>query len=185
MRTFLSPTPFFLVNFHKYEKVCRDLCSVHHAKTCYCFSKSVKQKWNFSQTFGWQEILRRKTNKSYDKTAVWNDLEYKTKKIVNLILKNAMLKAIIKVYWAFGNEFLRSDFLQCSFKVCENYYHPHASFNLCCVCLRTFSSVNQIDLVSYMSHKLRAKVMDQLNFIQRLQIANQEGYSDFDTGHTS
>ena len=89
---------FFLVNFHKYDQVCQDLCSVRHAKTCCCFSKSVKQKSIFSQTFEWQEILRRKTNKSYDKTAVWNDLEYKTKKIVNLILKNAMLKAIIKVY---------------------------------------------------------------------------------------
>ena len=96
--TFLSPMPFSLVNFHKYDKVCRDLCSVRHGKTCYSFSKSVKQKSNFSQTFEWQEILRRKANKSYDKTAVWNGLEYKTKKIVNLILKNAMLKAIIKVY---------------------------------------------------------------------------------------
>ena len=37
------------------------------------FLKSVKQKLDFSQTFKWQEILRRKTNKSYDKTAVRND----------------------------------------------------------------------------------------------------------------
>ena len=37
------------------------------------FLKSVKQKSNFSQTFEWQEILRRKTNKSYYKTALRND----------------------------------------------------------------------------------------------------------------
>ena len=77
-----------------------------HAKTFYCFPKSVKQKSHFSQTFEWQEILRRKASKSYDKTAVWNGLEYKTKKIVNLILKNAMLKATIKVY----SELLVTDF---------------------------------------------------------------------------
>ena len=63
------------------------------------FLKSVKQKSNFSQTFEWQEILRRKTNKSYDKTAVRNDPGNSTKKIVNLILENAMLKAIIEVYF--------------------------------------------------------------------------------------
>ena len=27
--------------------------------------------------------------------------------------------------------------------------------------------------------------MDQLNFVQRLQIANQKGYSDFDTERSS
>ena len=32
------------------------------------FLKSVKQKSIFSQTFEWQEILRRKTNKSYEMT---------------------------------------------------------------------------------------------------------------------
>ena len=63
------------------------------------FLKSVKQKSNFSQTFEWQGILRRKTNKSYDKTAVRNDPGNSTKKIVNLILENAMLKAIIEVYF--------------------------------------------------------------------------------------
>ena len=61
--------------------------------------KSLKQKSNFSETFEWQEILRRKTNKSYDKTAVRNDPGNSTKKIVNLILENAMLKAIIEVYF--------------------------------------------------------------------------------------
>ena len=44
------------------------------------FLKSVKHKSNFSQTFEWQEILRRKTNKSYDKTALRNDPGNGTKK---------------------------------------------------------------------------------------------------------
>ena len=37
------------------------------------FLKSVKYISGFSQAFEWQEILRRKTNKSYDKTALRND----------------------------------------------------------------------------------------------------------------
>ena len=158
---FLSPMSFSQVNFHIYDKVCRDLRSVDHAKTCNCFSKICKAKIEFSQTFEWQEILRRKTNKSSDKTTVRNDPGNNTKKIVNLILENAMPKA-------FGNEFLGSDFLQLSFKVCENYFHPHASYSHYCVCLHKFSRVNQNVLVSYMSHKLRTKIMAQLNFVQRL-----------------
>ena len=63
------------------------------------FLKSVKHKSNFSQTFEWQEILRRKTNKSYDKTAVRNNPGNNTIKIVNLILENGMPKAIIEVYF--------------------------------------------------------------------------------------
>ena len=63
------------------------------------FLKSVKPKSNFSQTFESQEILRRKTNKSYYKTAVRNDPGNDTKKIVTLILENVMPKAIIEVYF--------------------------------------------------------------------------------------
>ena len=88
---------FSHANFHKYDKVCRDLCSVSHAKTYYCFSKICKPKIEFSTNIR-MTILRRKTNKSYDTTAVRNDPGYKTKKIVNLILKNVMLKAIVEVY---------------------------------------------------------------------------------------
>ena len=44
-------------------------------------------------------MLRRKTNKSYDTTAVRNDSGNKTKKFVNLILENAMPKAITEVYF--------------------------------------------------------------------------------------
>ena len=45
------------------------------------FLKSVKQISNFSQTFEWQEIPRRKINKSYDKTTVRNDPGNNTKKL--------------------------------------------------------------------------------------------------------
>ena len=56
----------------------------------------------------------------------------KIKKIVNLILENAMPKAIIDVcFWAFGNEFLHSDFLQSSFKICEKYSYLHVSYSQC------------------------------------------------------
>ena len=44
---FLSPMPFSQVNLLKYDKVCRDLCSVSQAKTCYCFSKICKAKIEF------------------------------------------------------------------------------------------------------------------------------------------
>ena len=81
----------------------------------------------------------------------------------------------------FGNKFLRSNFLQFSFKVWENYFHPHASYSHYCVCLHKVSCVNQNVLVSYMFHKLRTKIMAQLNFVQQLQIANQKGYSNLDT----
>ena len=63
------------------------------------FLKSVKYISGFSQAFEWQEILRRKTNKSYDKTALRNNPGNNTKKIVNLILENPMPKAIIEVYF--------------------------------------------------------------------------------------
>ena len=53
------------------------------------------------------------------------------------------------------------------------------------VCLRKLSCINQIDFVSYMSHKFRAEIMEQLNFVQWLQISNQKEYSDFDTGRSS
>ena len=84
------------VNFHKYDKCCQVWVTQSHA---IAFLKSIKYKSNFSQIFEWQEILKRKTNKSYDKTAVRNDPGNNTKKIVNLILENAMPKAIIEVYF--------------------------------------------------------------------------------------
>ena len=45
------------------------------------FLKSVKQISIFSETFEGQEILRRKTNKSYEKTAIQNDPGNNTKKL--------------------------------------------------------------------------------------------------------
>ena len=102
-----------------------------------------------------------------------------------MILKKAMLKAIIKVY----SELLVTNFYaQISCIVHSKFVKIITILTYlsdCCVCLRKFSRINQIDLVSYMSHKLRAKVMGQLNFVQRLQIANQKGCSDFDTARTS
>ena len=46
-------------------------------------------------------MLRRKTNEFYDTTAVRNGPGKKIKKIVNLILENAMSKAITEVYFTF------------------------------------------------------------------------------------
>ena len=44
-------------------------------------------------------MLRGKTNISYDTAAVRNDPRKKTKQIVNLVLENAMPKAITEVYF--------------------------------------------------------------------------------------
>ena len=76
-------------------EICAAWVTQRHA---IAFLKYVKQKSNFSKTFEWQEILRRKSNKSYIKTAAQNDPGNNTKIIVHLILENAMPKAIIKVY---------------------------------------------------------------------------------------
>ena len=83
-------------NARKSVEICAVWVTRRHAIV---FLKSVKQKSNFSQTFEWQEILRRKTHKSYDTTAVWNEPGNKAEKIVNLILDNAIPKAITEVYF--------------------------------------------------------------------------------------
>ena len=98
------------------------------------FLKPVKQKWNFSQTFGWQEILRRKANKSYDKTAVRNDPRNNTKKIVNLILKNSMSNAIIENYF----ELLLTNFyaqISCS---CHSKFVKIISILMNCIAIAVF-----------------------------------------------
>ena len=89
---------FSQVYFHIYDNVCRDLRSITqgHAIT---ILKSVKQISISSETFERQEILRRKANKSYDKTTIQNDPGNNTKKIVNLILEITMPKAIIEVFF--------------------------------------------------------------------------------------
>ena len=136
------------------------------------FLKSVKQNSNFSQTFKWQEILRRKTNKSYDKTAARNDPGNNTKKFVNLILENPMLNAITEVYF----ELLVTNFyahISCS---CHSKFVKIISILMhriaITVCLHKLSLANQNVFVSYKSHKLRTKITAQLNFAQLLQIAN-------------
>ena len=71
-----------------------------HAKTRNCLSKIWKVQIEFFTNIRMKKkILRRKTNKSYGKTTLRNDLGNNTKKIVNLIPKNPMPKAIIKVYF--------------------------------------------------------------------------------------
>ena len=52
------------------------------------FVKSVKEISIFSETFEGQEILRRKTNKSYDKTFIQNDPGNNTKKNCKLDSEN-------------------------------------------------------------------------------------------------
>ena len=106
-----------------------------------------------------------------------NDPGNDTKLIVNLILESAMFKAIIEVYF----ELLVTKFytqISCS---CHSKFLKIISILMLrnshyCVCLHNLSRVNQNVLASYMSHKLRTRIMTQLNFVQRLQIANQKGY---------
>ena len=84
-----------------------------------------------------------------------------------------MPKTIIEVYF----ELLVTNFyaqISCS---CHLKFHLHASYSQCCVCLDKFSCVNQNVLVSYMFRKLMAKIIAQLNFVQRLQIENQKYFS--------
>ena len=89
----------FFPTFHRYEKICRHLCSVSHVKPCYLLFKTCQTEIRIlSQTFKSQEILKRKINNLYDITALRNDLENKTNKFVNLILTNAMPKVMIEVY---------------------------------------------------------------------------------------
>ena len=56
-------------------------------------------KFEFFTNIRMTRNSEKKTNKSYYKTAVQNDPRNDTKKIVNLILKNAMPKAITEVYF--------------------------------------------------------------------------------------
>ena len=97
-----------------------------------------------------------------------------------------MLKAIIEVY----SELLETNFytqISCSrhskfVKILPIFMHLTVSAVF--VYLSFPASTKLIWSVTF-SPKLRAKVMDQLNFVQQLQIANQKGYSDFDTGRSS
>ena len=167
---------FSQVNFHIYDNICRDLCSVGHAKTSNCFPKICKAKIEFFTNI--RMTNSEKKNKSYDKTAVWNDPGNNTKK---LKLDSAMPKAIIEVYF----EPLVTNFyaqISCSchskfMKIISILMHRIA---ITVFSLHKFSRVNLNVLFSYMSHELWTKIMAQLNFVQRLQISNQK-YSNFDT----
>ena len=72
---------FFPSNFPRIQQSLSRFVQCGSRRHRIAFLKSVKQKSNFSQTFGWQEILRRKANKSYDKTAVLNDPGNNAKKL--------------------------------------------------------------------------------------------------------
>ena len=157
----------------KFPHIRQGLSRFIHPKTCNCFSKISKAKIEIFTNIRMTRNSEKK-HKSHDKTTVPNDPGNNTKKIVNLILENAMPKAIIEVYFELLVRFLRSDFLQLLFKVCENYSHHHASSIHYCVCLCKFSRIYQNVFISYMSHQLRTKIMAQLNFVQRLQISNQK-----------
>ena len=63
-----------------YDNVCRDLCSVGHTKTFNCFSKICKAKIEFFSNIRMARNSEKKTNKSYNKTAVRNDPGNNTKK---------------------------------------------------------------------------------------------------------
>ena len=145
------------------------------------FLKSVKQKSNFSQTLEWKEILRRKTNKSFDKTAVWNDSGINTKRIVNLILENAMPKAIIEVYF----ELLVSNFYAQTSCSCHSNFVKIVSILMHHIAITvfvyiSFLALNKMIWLVTCSTNSGQKVA-QLNFVQRLQIANQKCYYNFDT----
>ena len=99
MCTFLLPMPFFQVNLHKYNKVCRVLCSVSHVKTCYSFSKICKSKIEFFTNIRMAKTAEKKNTQilRYNCSTKWPRKQ--EKKIVNLILENAMPKAITEVYF--------------------------------------------------------------------------------------
>ena len=88
-----------------------------------------------------------------------------------------MLKAIIEVYF----ELLVTNFyaqISCS---CHSKFVKIISILMHRIAITVFVYIRQPEfLVSYMSHKLRIKIMVQLNFVQRLQIANLKGYSNLD-----
>ena len=95
-----------------------------------------------------------------------------------------MPKAIIEVYF----ELLVTNFYDQIFCSCHSKIVKIISILMHCIAVTLFiyirlATVNQNVLVSYMSHKLRTKIKAQLNFVQRLQLANQKGYSNFDTRH--
>ena len=109
-----------------------------------------------------------------------NDPGNDTKKIVNLILENAMSKAIIEVYF----ELLAAIFyaqISCS---CHSKFVKIISILMHLIAITVFVYINFPSSTKMfwlnISHKLRTKIMAKLNFVQRLQIANQKGYSNFD-----
>ena len=157
----------------KFPQIRQMLSSVGHAKSCNCFSKIYKVQIEFFTNIRMTRNSEKKNKQILKNNAARNDPGNNTKKILNLILENSMPKAIISSS--------RVSLLRFPAVVIQSYFHSHALYSHYCVCLHNFSRANQNVLVSYMSHKFRTKIIAQLNFLQRLQIANQKGYSNFDT----
>ena len=68
-------------------------------KDIHCYSKICKAKIEFFVNIRMTRNSEKNTNKSYCKTAARNDPGNNTKKIVTLILQNAMPKATNEVYF--------------------------------------------------------------------------------------
>ena len=84
-------------------------------------------------------MLRKKTNKFCDTNAVRNDPGNKTKEIVNLILENAMSKAITEVY----------------FELLVTHFYPQIS----CSCHSKFVKITPI-----LMHRLASAVFVYISF---------------------
>ena len=91
--------PFSQEDFHKYDKVCQDLCSVSHAKTCYCFSKTCKAKIELFIHIRMTRNAEKKNKQILQYNCSTKQPRKSGKKIANLILENAILKAITEVYF--------------------------------------------------------------------------------------
>ena len=111
--------------------------------------------------------------------------EIRQKKPVNFILENTIPKAITEVYF----ELLVTNFYTQIFCSCHSkfvkiipiiFMHPVASPVFGYI---SFPASNK--MFCKMSWKLRAKIMAQFNFVQWLQVVNQDSYSDFNTRRSS
>ena len=81
---------------------------------------------------------KKKKNKSYDKTAVRDDPGNNTKKIVNLILENALPKAITEVYF----ELLVTNFFAQTSCSCHSKFVKIISIRMHRIAITVFVSIS-------------------------------------------